>query len=175
MPLYQSLYETGLRNNVPPSVIDEIVRIYAYDVDFQRKVQPGDTFDVLYADDPSGEGIGEVRYVSLTIGGETKRYYHFQTTDDGVYDYYDDTGKSAKKFLVRKPVAIGAVTSPFGWRTHPLLHAKELHTVVDWAAPIGTPILPPATAPSRKSDRMAATANMSASTTPKATTPPMAT
>ena len=46
-----------------------------------------------------------MRYVSLTVGGETKKYYHFQTADDGTYDYYDETGKSAKKFLVRKPVA----------------------------------------------------------------------
>ena len=74
------------------------------------------------------------------VGGETKKYYHFQTADDGVYDYYDETGKSAKKFLVRKPVAVGMVTSPFGWRTHPMLHVSELHTGVDWAAPIGTPI-----------------------------------
>ena len=42
MRLYQSLYETALRNNVPRSVIDELVRIYSYDVDFQRKVQPGE-------------------------------------------------------------------------------------------------------------------------------------
>ena len=47
--LYQSLYETALRNNVPSSVIEELVRIYSYDVDFQRKVQRGDSFDVLYA------------------------------------------------------------------------------------------------------------------------------
>ena len=77
---------------------------------------------------------------SLTVGGETKKYYRFQTADDGVYDYYDETGKSAKKFLVRKPVAIGMVTSPFGWRTHPLLHVSELHSGVDWGAPFGTPI-----------------------------------
>jgi murein DD-endopeptidase MepM/ murein hydrolase activator NlpD len=138
VPLYQSLWETALRTNVPNSVIEEMVRIYAYDVDFQRKVRPGDSFDLLYADD--GEGTSEVRYASLTVDGETKKYYHFQTTDDGVYDYYDETGKSAKKFLVRKPVAVGSVTSPFGWRVHPMLHVKELHTGVDWAAPMGTPI-----------------------------------
>ena len=138
--LYQSLYETGLANNVPLSVIQELVRIYSYDVDFQRKVQPGDTLDVLYADDESGEGRNEVRYVSLTLGGETKRYYHFQTTDDGAYDYYDETGKSAKKFLVRKPVATGVMRSGFGERNHPLLHYMKMHTGVDWAAPMGTPI-----------------------------------
>jgi murein DD-endopeptidase MepM/ murein hydrolase activator NlpD len=138
--LYQSLYETALRNNVPNGVIEDLVRMYSYDVDFQRKVQPGDSFDVLYSDDENGEGKNEVRYASLTVGGETKKYYHFQTADDGVYDYYDETGKSAKKFLVRKPVAEGMMTSPFGWRTHPMLHVSELHTGVDWGAPMGTPI-----------------------------------
>jgi murein DD-endopeptidase MepM/ murein hydrolase activator NlpD len=140
VPLYQSLYETALRNNVPNSVIEDLVRIYSYDVDFERKVQPGDSFDVLYADDETGEGRKEVRYAALTVGGETKKYYRFQTTDDGVFDYYDETGKSAKKFLVRKPVAVGMVTSPFGWRTHPMLHISEMHTGVDWGAPFGTPI-----------------------------------
>jgi len=137
--LYQSLYETALRNKVPDSVIEDLVRIYSYDVDFERKVQPGDSFDVLYADDENGERP-EVRYAALTVGGETKKYYRFQTADDGVYDYYDETGKSAKKFLVRKPVAVGMMTSPFGWRTHPMLHVSELHSGVDWGAPYGTPI-----------------------------------
>jgi murein DD-endopeptidase MepM/ murein hydrolase activator NlpD len=138
--LYQSLYETALRNNVPSPVIAELVRIFSYDVDFQRKVQPGDSFDLLFADDESAEGHNEVRYAALSVGGDTKHYYHFQTADDGVYDYYDDSGVSAKKFLVRKPVATGIVTSGFGWRTHPLLHVSELHSGVDWAAPPGTPI-----------------------------------
>ena len=138
--LYQSLYETALRDNVPNSVIEEIVRIYSYDVDFQRKVQPGDSLDMLYADDETGDGRNEVRYVSLTVGGETKKYYRYQTTDDGAYDYYDETGKSAKKFLVRKPVPIGIMRSGFGERNHPLLHYMKMHTGVDWAAPFGTPI-----------------------------------
>jgi murein DD-endopeptidase MepM/ murein hydrolase activator NlpD len=138
--LYQSIYETALRNNVPNPVIEEIVRIYSYDVDFQRKVQAGDSFDMLYSDDENAEGKNEVRFVSLTVGGETKRYYHHQTADDGSYDYYDETGKSAKKFLVRKPVPLGIMRSGFGERNHPLLHYMKTHTGVDWAAPFGTPI-----------------------------------
>ena len=138
--LYQSLYETALRNNVPNAVIEDLIRIYSYDVDFERKVQPGDSFDVLYADDEGSEGKDDVRYAALTVGGETKKYYRYQTADDGIYDYYDETGKSAKKFLVRKPVATGLVTSGFGWRTHPMLHISELHSGVDWGAPFGTPI-----------------------------------
>jgi murein DD-endopeptidase MepM/ murein hydrolase activator NlpD len=138
--LYQSVYETALRNNVPNPVIEELIRVYSYDVDFQRKVQAGDSFDILYSDDENNDGRNEVRYVSLTVGGETKRYYHYQTADDGTYDYYDETGKSAKKFLVRKPVPIGIMRSGFGERNHPLLHYMKTHTGVDWAAPFGTPI-----------------------------------
>ena len=105
--LYQSIYETALRNKVPPSVIEDMVRIYSYDVDFQRKVQPGDSFDVFFAGDDETTAVtekAEVLFASLTVGGETKKYYKFQTPDDSVVDFYDETGKSAKKFLVRKPV-----------------------------------------------------------------------
>jgi murein DD-endopeptidase MepM/ murein hydrolase activator NlpD len=141
--LYQSIYETALRNKVPASVIEDMVRIYSYDVDFQRKVQPGDSFDVFFAGEDEGATITEkteVLFASLTVGGETKKYYRFQTPDDSVVDYYDETGKSAKKFLVRKPVADGAITSGFGGRNHPLLGFMKMHTGVDWASSTGTPI-----------------------------------
>ena len=141
--LYQSIYETALRNKVPPSVIEDMVRIYSYDVDFQRKVQPGDSFDVFYAGDDEGSSSiekNDVLFASLTVGGETKKYYRFQTPDDAVVDYYDETGKSAKKFLVRKPVNNAIMRSGFGGRRHPILGYVKMHTGVDWATPYGTPI-----------------------------------
>jgi murein DD-endopeptidase MepM/ murein hydrolase activator NlpD len=141
--LYQSIYETAMRNKVPTPVIEDMIRIYSYDVDFQRKVQPGDSFDVFYAGEDEGSAItekNEVLFASLTIGGETKKYYRFQTPDDGVVDYYDETGKSAKKFLVRKPVNDAIMRSGFGGRRHPILGYVKMHTGVDWATAYGTPI-----------------------------------
>ena len=79
-------------------------------------------------------------FASLTVGGETKKYYRFQTPDDAVVDYYDETGKSAKKFLVRKPVNNAIMRSGFGSRRHPILGYVKMHTGVDWATPYGTPI-----------------------------------
>jgi murein DD-endopeptidase MepM/ murein hydrolase activator NlpD len=141
--LYQSIYETALRNKVPPTVIEDMVRIYSYDVDFQRKVQPGDSFDVFFAGEDEGATITEkteVLFAALTVGGETKKYYRFQTPDDAVVDFYDETGKSAKKFLVRKPVNNAIMRSGFGGRRHPILGYVKMHTGVDWATPYGTPI-----------------------------------
>lgn len=137
--LYQSIYETALRNQIPPPMIDNIIRTFSFDVDLQRRVRAGDSFDVLYAGDEADSQDG-VLFASIVVGGEPRRYYRFQTTDDGILDFYDDAGKSAKKFLVRKPMAGGIFRSGFGARNHPILGYNRMHTGVDWADDIGTPV-----------------------------------
>jgi murein DD-endopeptidase MepM/ murein hydrolase activator NlpD len=141
--LYQSVYETALRNRIPRPIIEDLIRIYSYDVDFQRKVQPGDSFEVLYAGEeetPVADSRNEVLFATLTVGGDMKKFYRFHSPDDGLVDYYDESGKSAKKFLVRKPVLSGIMRSGFGLRRHPILGYTKMHTGVDWATDSGTPI-----------------------------------
>ncbi|WP_029354682.1 M23 family metallopeptidase [Bosea sp. 117] len=137
--LYESLYETALRHEIPRVVIENLVRVYSFDIDFQRRVRPGDSFEVLYEPDDAG-AAGGVLYAGLTVGGEERRYYRYQTPDDGLVDFYDESGKSAKKFLVRKPVSGGMLRSGFGMRRHPILGYTRMHSGVDWADRVGTPI-----------------------------------
>jgi murein DD-endopeptidase MepM/ murein hydrolase activator NlpD len=140
--LYESLYETALKSNIPRPMIDELVRIFAYDVDFQRKAQQGDSFDLLYVrdEDNPDPDRGDILYASLSIGDEVRKFYRFQTKDDGLIDFFDELGKSAKKFLLRKPMTGGRFSSPFGYRYHPVLGYGRMHTGVDWADKVGTPI-----------------------------------
>ncbi|MEX0590377.1 MAG: M23 family metallopeptidase [Xanthobacteraceae bacterium] len=137
--LYQSIYETALRNDVPRPMIENIIRTFSFDVDLQRRVRAGDSFEVLYAGDEL-EGNNDVLFASLVFGEESRRFYRFLTTDDGIVDYYDEAGKSAKKFLVRKPMAGGVFRSGFGPRRHPILGYVRMHTGIDWAESTGSPI-----------------------------------
>jgi len=139
MRLYQSIYETALKSEVPRQIIDTVIRIYSFDVDLQRRVRPGDSFELLYAGDEP-ESHSEVFFAALNIAGEPRRYFRYATSDDGLVDYYDETGKSAKKFLVRKPMAGGIYRSAFGPRRHPLLGYVRMHLGVDWAEDTGAPI-----------------------------------
>jgi len=139
MRLYQSIYETALKNDIPRPIIDNLIRIYSFDVDLQRRVRAGDSFEVLFAGDEP-ETHSEVLFASLNVVGEPRRYFRFLTSDDGLVDFYDETGKSAKKFLVRKPMAGGIYRSAFGPRRHPILGYTRMHLGVDWAEDTGAPI-----------------------------------
>ena len=142
---YTSLYHAGLVQGIPSDKIMKILRIHAYDTDFKRFVRQGDGFEAFFdtTEDETGNlEPGELLFTAINIGGEIRRFYRFRSPD-GHVDYYDSNGDSAKKFLTRKPVRSHDVrlTSGFGYRMHPVLKRRKMHTGVDWAARRGTPIL----------------------------------
>ncbi len=140
--LYDSLYETALKNELPRPLIDDLIRIFASDVDFQRRVSGGDSLEVVYTDQDEGEGTRtEILYAALSVNGEMRRVYRYQAPEDGLLDFFDEEGRSLKKFLLRKPITDGEMRSGFGMRFHPILRYSKMHTGVDWANRIGTPIL----------------------------------
>jgi murein DD-endopeptidase MepM/ murein hydrolase activator NlpD len=137
--LYESLYETALKNDLSAQTVEDLIRIFGYDVDFQRRVSPGDSFELFFSED-EGTERPDILFAALTVAGETRRVYRFQG-EDGTIDFFDEAGRSLKKFLLRKPVAAGDLRSGFGMRRHPILGYSKMHTGVDWSNPIGTPIM----------------------------------
>ncbi len=141
LSLYESLYQTSLKQGLPKPAIEEFVHAFVNDVDFQRSVQPGDSMTAFLAEGDEPDAHSTLLYATMTVRDQSYRYYRFQTPDDNLVDFYDENGRSTRKFLIRKPIADGEMTSGFGMRYHPILHFARMHTGIDWAAPIGTPIL----------------------------------
>lgn len=141
--VYTAIFRTALEQQVPRPLVDQLVRIFAFDVDYQARMSPGDAIEIFHSlpDDNPDASEPEILYTSLTLNGTTKRFYRFRTPDDGIVDYYDEEGRSAKKFLMRKPITAGVLRSKFGMRRHPILGYRRLHSGVDYAAPRMTPIL----------------------------------
>jgi murein DD-endopeptidase MepM/ murein hydrolase activator NlpD len=161
--LYDAVYETALEQQVPPPLIEQLIRIFAFDVDFQARITPGDALEVFHSlPDAQDRDAGdpEILFAALTLGGVTKHFYRFRTSDDGIVDYYDDEGRSAKKFLMRKPMGVGLIRSGFGWRVHPILGYRRLHAGVDYAAPRGTPIFAAGNGVVEKAGRSAGYGNL---------------
>jgi murein DD-endopeptidase MepM/ murein hydrolase activator NlpD len=141
--LYESIYSATLVQELDSGTIQSFLRTFSYDVDYKQKVRPGDGFELFFdvnQTDSNSEELGELLYVSMTVANENLKYYRFRTPD-GVVDFYNPEGSNSRKFLMRKPIKSGRFTSGFGYRRHPLLGIKKMHTGIDWAAPTGTPIM----------------------------------
>lgn len=138
---YTGIWQTALAMEVPRPLVENLIQIFAFDVDFQSRLTPADRIEIVYSGASEDDDQQEILFASIALAGETRNFYRFRNPEDGVVDYYDETGKSAKKFLMRKPMAAGRFRSPFGMRRHPILGRYKMHTGVDWAAPRGTPIM----------------------------------
>jgi murein DD-endopeptidase MepM/ murein hydrolase activator NlpD len=136
--LYNSFYETALGQNIPKAVIDELIKLFSSEVDFQRRATSEDQFEVFYGVEDDGEI--DLMYAAITVRGQKFRYYRF-VHNNGAADYYDNEGRSSRKFLLRKPLASGEMRSGFGQRFHPILRYYRMHNGVDFADKHGTPIV----------------------------------
>ena len=144
--LYDGLMRAALSQGMLPSHAKRLVRMMAFDVDFRAKASPEDRLELFFSLEENTDRPTEasrILYAAATIGGVTRRYYHYAYAKNGesIADFFDETGRSAKKFLLRQPVPNGRLTSGYGMRRHPIARYRRMHTGVDWAARSGTPIL----------------------------------
>ncbi|RUW60022.1 M23 family metallopeptidase [Mesorhizobium sp. M7A.F.Ca.US.008.03.1.1] len=141
--VYDGIYRAAYSYGMSKAMTQRLIKLLASDVDFQSRLSPADRIEVLFSqpdgDDQTSDS-SELLYVSATFGGQTRNFYRFQMQDGGT-DYFDEDGSSAEQFLLRNPLPAGKFRSGFGARRHPILGYVRMHTGVDWAAPIGTPII----------------------------------
>jgi len=140
-----SLYATALQLGATDREVAALADAFSYDVDFQRDVRPGDNFELVferfYDDEGNTVRTGELLFVGLESRRGERAFYQFLAPGDSRPDWYDETGKSARRFLMKTPINGARLSSGFGMRRHPILGYSRMHRGTDFAAPTGTPIL----------------------------------
>ncbi|MDB5423202.1 MAG: peptidase family [Phenylobacterium sp.] len=135
-----SLYESAERLGATPAITAGVVRLFAHKLDFQRDLDTGDAFKLVFDRKVTESGrtiaAGDLEYAEL----HGVKFYRFQRAS-GEAEYFDEFGKNIKGFLLRTPIDGARITSLFGLRRHPVLGYTRAHQGIDFGAGTGTPIV----------------------------------
>ena len=130
---------------VPASEISVVVKEeMTYEEDYNAPIQYVDndrlyrgTENVISNGTPGHREV--VAVVTYVNGVETSREIINETVFVEAVPTVIERGTLTPPTYI-KPVNSNTVTSPFGWRTHPVSYQWTFHTGVDWYAPMGTPV-----------------------------------
>ena len=138
-----NLYSAATGVGIEPNIIIEFARIYGFEIDFQRDIRKGDTFEIFYEkfldDNDVVRDTGKIIYAHMNVNNREINLYNFN--DGNELGYYDINGKSIVKSLMKTPINGARLSSSFGMRKHPILGFNKMHRGTDFAAPKGTPIM----------------------------------
>ena len=138
-----NLYSSAIEAKIEPNTIVDFARIYGFEIDFQRDIRKNDTFQILYEKffDENGEFVksGSIIFASMIVNDRKITLYKFGKDKD--FGYFDSSGKSVEKALMKTPINGARLSSSFGMRKHPISGFTKMHQGTDFAAPAGTPIM----------------------------------
>ena len=138
-----NLYSAAIEGGIEPNIIIEFARIYGFEIDFQRDIRKGDTFEIYYErfldDNNIVRDTGKIIFAHMNVNNREINLYNF--SDNNESGYYDISGKSIVKSLMKTPINGARLSSSFGMRKHPILGFNKMHRGTDFAAPTGTPIM----------------------------------
>ena len=139
----ESLFSDGIKNDVSSDILVKIIRLFSFDLDFQRDIRVDTVVSISYEFDEIVETgrleYNDIKYASIIIDGKQLESFKF-ITDDGYVDYFNREGKNVKKSILKTPLDGARISSNFGMRKHPISGFNKMHKGVDFAAPTGTPI-----------------------------------
>jgi murein DD-endopeptidase MepM/ murein hydrolase activator NlpD len=141
--LYQSITNLGEDGQLARDFSD----IFAWDIDFQRVVQPGDSYQILYERLYRNVAGREIyvrpgRILAARFDGRAGEHLavYFQPGEDRG-GYYRADGSSVEGTFLMAPMRHGRITSNYNpARRHPILKVTRPHHGIDYAAATGTPV-----------------------------------
>lgn len=142
-----SLYRSARAAGVPAHIVATYIRVLSTQVGMPAGLSAGDRFDIIVEQRRAATGeveLGNLLYAGLDrANGADIRMMPWSS--GGTASWFEASGVGRETSSgFRMPVA-GRQTSPFGYRVHPILGYRKLHTGIDYGAPTGTPIVASAT------------------------------
>ena len=139
-----SLFVSSQRAGLNDGLTMRLAQLFQWDIDFVLDIRQGDSFHVLFEELYLGDrfiGYGEILAAEFINQGRSHLTVLFED-DNGERGYYAPNGTSMRKAFLRAPVEFSRVSSNFNMRRkHPLYKRVMPHRGIDYAAPVGTPIL----------------------------------
>jgi murein DD-endopeptidase MepM/ murein hydrolase activator NlpD len=139
-----SLWSSGVEQNLSPEVIVEFAEVFGWQIDFSREVRTGDTWkftvEKLFAEGKP-VGWGNIVFAQYNSGDQAYKAYFYENKVTRTRGYFDENGDSLRKVFLKSPLKFGRVTSHFSRsRFHPIQKRYKPHNGVDYGAPHGTPV-----------------------------------
>ncbi len=143
--IQNSIFESLINVDTPENIIMEFVQLFSFDIDFQREIRQGNKIKIFYEkfNDEKQNFVktGPINFAEIQLHNHSYELYRFENENEKLLGYFDSEGKSATKALMKTPINGARLSSGYGMRKHPILGYNKKHQGVDFAAPIGTPIM----------------------------------
>lgn len=120
--------------------------VFSGSIDFDSDLQPGDSFEAVFEKatrDGEFAGYGSILAARFVADGQEHQAFRWTNPATGKEDYYDEDGRSLKRFFLKSPLKFEVrVTSGFSRRRlHPVHRTYRPHLGIDYGAPHGSAVV----------------------------------